>query len=469
MSALAVHLDADLTEPFPIGAGNVLVVTGRCHHPTRALRRLTLVVDGAAFPIVNHSCLRPEMPAQGPDANARTSGFWVTVPFAAIAEPRRVTLALRAELDDGSVADVDAGALELVPARPAIPAARDADALVAICLATCDPDPAFFAAQIDSLLTQTHQRWVCIVSDDGSAAERFAAIVAATARDPRFTVVRNDVRLGHYRNFERALGCVPAEAGFVALSDHDDIWYPEKLAVSLAAFGPETTLVYTDMDVVAVDGRVLSRTYWTTRRNNYTDLAALVFANTVTGASTVFRTALLAVVLPFPIRVGEAYHDHWIACAALTAGTIGYVDAPMYAYRQHADNVLGHFAPPGHRLLPKPGDVLRALGRAGLAQRTLTTLWRLREIYDRDVVRLVVIARVLLERLRDRTTPTKRRTLEHIARLERSRIGLAREAIAAAITRRPTLGAERYCLRGAFAAWVLDRYYRWRAATGVRR
>ena len=150
---------------------------------------------------------------------------------------------------------------------------------------------------------------------------------AATAKDPRFTVVAHPTRLGHYGNFERVLAAVPPDADFVALADQDDVWYPEKLTRTLAAFRPETTLVYADMDVVAPDGTRLAPTYWTTRRNNFTDLASLVFANTVTGAASVFRAELLADVLPFPPRIGDAYHDHWIGCVALTRGSLGYVDA----------------------------------------------------------------------------------------------------------------------------------------------
>jgi hypothetical protein len=256
---------------------------------------------------------------------------------------------------------------------------------------------------------------------------------------------------------------VPADAEFVALSDHDDVWYPEKLATTLAAFRADTPLVYTDMDLVTSEGRRIASTYWTTRRNNYTDLAALLFANTVTGAATVFRASLLNTVLPFPTRIGEAYHDHWIACAALSVGTIEYVDASTYAYRQHSANVLGHWAPRAHRLIPHPRDVWRTVWRSGVGG-ILAELWQLREIYDCDVVRLVVIARVLLLRCGGRTTAAKRAVLARVADLERARFGLVREAIVAGLARRPTLGAERYCLKGAFAAWLLDHYYRASAA-----
>ena len=66
------------------------------------------------------------------------------------------------------------------------------------------------------------------------------------------------------------------------------------------------------------------------------------YANTVTGAASVFRGALLDAALPFPPPHGRAFHDHWLACAAFVAGGLAYVDRPLYDYTQHADNVIGH-------------------------------------------------------------------------------------------------------------------------------
>ena len=39
-----------------------------------------------------------------------------------------------------------------------------------------------------------------------------------------------------------------------------------------------------------------------------------------------FRRKLLDYLLPFPDKVGDAYHDHWLGVTAMTLGSIGYVD-----------------------------------------------------------------------------------------------------------------------------------------------
>ena len=139
---------------------------------------------------------------------------------------------------------------------------------------------------------------------------------------------------------------MPPSADFVALADQDDDWHWNKLATLLAAFDKQTSLVYSDMRLVTAAGDCLSQTYWTTRQNNYTDLAALALVNTVTGAASMFRRDLLSHVLPFPDRPGDQYHDHWIALVATALGSIRYVDRPLYDYVQHSSNVIGHFAKP---------------------------------------------------------------------------------------------------------------------------
>src|SRR5437879_6590707 len=99
------------------------------------------------------------------------------------------------------------------------------------------------------------------------------------------------------------------------------------------------------MRIVSADGDVRSPTYWTTRKPNRGNLAELLIANTVTGAAAMLRRRVLDDILPFPPAFGAAFHDHWLACAALAAGEIRYVDQPLYDYVQHGGNVIGHFAP----------------------------------------------------------------------------------------------------------------------------
>lgn len=227
---------------------------------------------------------------------------------------------------------------------------RELHAEMVVCMATYRPARERLKRQVNSLRNQSYENWVCIICDDGSDEESIAMIRASCGDDQRFLVVTHSHNIGFYRNFERALHYVPDDARYVALSDQDDLWYPEKLQTLVgrleADSGQEvrqdSMLVYSDMRVVDVDGGVISNTYWRNRRNNFKDPDVVLLANTVTGAACVMQSQLLKLLLPFPEPIGDAFHDHWMACCALGTGTIQYVDQPLYDYFQYDDSVIGH-------------------------------------------------------------------------------------------------------------------------------
>lgn len=282
--------------------------------------------------------------------------------------------------------------------------------LVAICMATYEPEPALLERQLDSIRAQTHQNWVCLISDDGSAGERLARLRELTAADPRFTLSRGSGRLGFYLNFERALGMVPAEATYVALADQDDRWYPQKLATLIDACAG-ARLAYSDMRIVDEAGAVLAETFWEGRANNYTNLASLLLSNTVTGAASLFERRLLELALPFPAPIGDPFHDQWLAALALATGRIAYVDRPLYDYVQHGGAARGHAAameswdPRRLLSLRHPRRSLRAVAAHG------------RRSYAENVRRIGLSARTIEARAGDRLAADKARTLRRVARL----------------------------------------------------
>ncbi len=454
---LVAHLDRPLPESLMVGRGNVLYLTGRCYHPERTLRALAVLVDDVPHAVANHSLLRPDVPSDDPaigdtSPNSLTSGFWLALPVAAIAAERAVALRWQALLDDGRYCDREIGTVRLLPGEPeprTAEAMRDEAPLVAVCLATHNPDPRRFAEQIESLRGQTHRRWICIVSDDDSAPDRWHAITSAVGDDRRFDVARSGERVGHYRNVARALGRVPRDAAYVALARQDDVWDPDALARTVASFAGDATLVHAAVDFASL----------TTTGNDARDLASVLFADTVPGQASAFRTTLLPDVLPFPPAVGEASADHWIACVALTAGRLAGGEGSVPARRLGAHD-LDHHGRRRRRMRPRRADVADALRHGELARRFMAELWRHREAYGAHVVRVIVMARVLLLRRGDVTTVEKRAVLARIAALEAAPFGLVREAVAALLERRPTRGAEWRWLRGTIAARLLDWRYR---------
>jgi glycosyltransferase involved in cell wall biosynthesis len=301
------------------------------------------------------------------------------------------------------------------PAEATAPAFSDgAGPRVAICMATYEPPADLLRVQLDSIREQTHGNWVCLISDDGSSEERFSDLRSLIEGDPRFVVSRSPGRLGFYRNFERALSMAPADADFVTLCDQDDRWHPDKLERLLEAIGG-AQLVYSDSRIVTPGGELVRPSFWTERRNNYTNFGSLLLANSVTGASSLFRRDLLDDALPLPPRIAKGFHDHWLAIVALARGEIAYLDEPLWDYVQHEAAVIGHLQA---NKRPKPV-------RRHLMERLRNPTGGSRVVYYYDWQQQLLFARVLRLRCAPKLTPAKRRTLDRLLSADDRLSGLA--------------------------------------------
>ncbi len=338
---MTAELRASLSEPVPerlsVGAGTAFYLEGTCEADMLKIRSLSVSVGANERRVVARG-----MPSEG--AWRPLATWWAVVPLAPVEKPEALPVSLRAKLSDGTFASARLGEVELSPGSRADPAGDPSmsESHVAIAMATYEPPPDLFQRQIDSIRAQTHEEWSCVISDDGSSPASLAQMRATLADDPRFRLFLSEERLGVYGNFERALSLIPPEAGICAFSDQDDYWYPEKLARLVERLGPGVHLAYSDARIVSDDGAHIADTYWTHRRNNNTDLGAMLLANTVTGGASAFKRELLEHALPFPPRYRDAYHDHWVALCALALGRISYVDEPLYDYVQHSGSAIGY-------------------------------------------------------------------------------------------------------------------------------
>jgi glycosyltransferase involved in cell wall biosynthesis len=469
-AALQVQLESELPSELAVGAGTALFLCGWCFCPAGPIRSLSFLVDGEPQPVVASGMPRLDPfralhPGLDPFATAALSsdpnsaadplllsyrsGFWGTVTITAHGGGE-CRLSLRAELENGGEAVAELGRIPRRAPRDPVTATWPSDAAgprVAIAMATYEPPLELLQRQLDSIRAQSHRNWICIVSDDCSSPERYAAIVEAIGDDPRFVLSRAPRRQGFYRNFERALELIPPEARFVAMADQDDIWHPDKLEALLAAVGG-AQLVYSDARVVSGGDEVISETWWSTRSNNHSDLLSLLVANSVTGAASLFPRELLDHALPFPPAQFAHFHDHWIGLTALALGEVAFVDRPLYDYVQHGDASLGHAAA---NQMTSLRDRLRQ--RRAPAERV--RMWRLH--YFVDVCRLTQFATILKLRCGDRMTADKRRALDRFLEADRSvtaltSLGLRGVRELTSRSKPETLGAE----------WMLFHAIAWR-------
>jgi glycosyltransferase involved in cell wall biosynthesis len=135
--------------------------------------------------------------------------------------------------------------------------AQDAP-LVSIVLPTYNR-VSYLAESIQSCLDQTYPHWELIVVDDASTDGTADALTAFSARDPRIRVIRHETN----RRLPAALntGFALAQGEYLTWTSDDDRFHPcflEKL-VHLLQTRAEIDFVYTDIEILDVQGRVVRR------------------------------------------------------------------------------------------------------------------------------------------------------------------------------------------------------------------
>jgi glycosyltransferase involved in cell wall biosynthesis len=232
-------------------------------------------------------------------------------------------------------------------ARPAQGAGLPGRHRISIALCTYN-GARFLRPQLDSFAAQTRMPDELIVCDDGSTDETLT-IVEEFARQAPFPVRihPNEQRLGSTKNFEKAIGLCTGD--LIATSDQDDVWLPDKLALSESAIDaqPGRGLVFSNADVVDDELRPLGHHLWEAihfgcirrwhvRRGR--GFRVLLRQWVVTGATMMFRAEHRAHVLPIP---PNWVHDGWIAFIIGALAPIGFVDRATILYRQHAAQQIG--------------------------------------------------------------------------------------------------------------------------------
>ncbi|WP_353815387.1 glycosyltransferase family 2 protein [Agromyces sp. SYSU T00266] len=211
----------------------------------------------------------------------------------------------------------------------------------------------FVGEQVATILGQTRPVDEIVVSDDASADDTIA-IVERAVQEYRATgaavdllVLRNDVPLGVTANFEQALRAATGDV--IALSDQDDLWHPDRIAVALAAFEerPSLCLVAGDAELVDAQGTAMPASLFDTLgideplRASVDGAAAfdeLLRRNLLTGATMMLRRELVELAAPFP---ASWVHDEWLAVVAAVSGGIGFRAERLIGYRQHGSNQIG--------------------------------------------------------------------------------------------------------------------------------
>lgn len=218
-----------------------------------------------------------------------------------------------------------------------------------ISIALCTYNGArFLREQLASYVAQERLPDELVACDDGSTDDTLA-ILKQFAESAPFAVriEPNPEKLGVARNFSRAIGL--CSGGVIALSDQDDIWFPNKLRVigDLFASDGRFGMVIPDAVAIGEDGRTLDYGLWdavrfTTRERTAARrgrlLDVLLRHYVATGATLAFRSTFRKLIQPIP---AHCLHDAWIAFLVASVSHGHIIDEPLIGYRQHPTQTSG--------------------------------------------------------------------------------------------------------------------------------
>lgn len=210
-----------------------------------------------------------------------------------------------------------------------------------ILLTTYNTKIEYLKEQIDSILKQTYKNFNLLISDDCSNNGELKEILKEyKEQDKRIKLFFQEKNLGYNKNFEFLLE--KSTENYIMFSDHDDIWYPEKIEKCLKKIKEEKVdLVYCNSNQIDENGSIINNNYFKYKNmpliNGKGKLAISRYIGI--GCSQIITKKIKEKMLPFKKEV--IAHDWLASFLANEENGITYIDEPLFGYRLHNANVFG--------------------------------------------------------------------------------------------------------------------------------
>lgn len=212
---------------------------------------------------------------------------------------------------------------------------------VDVLMATYNTNIKYLKEQIDSVLNQTYKNIALLISDDNSSNKEVRDVLKEyEKKDNRIKIYTQENNIGYIKNFEFLLK--ESTADYIMFSDHDDVWYIDKVEKSLKKLiEKEVDLVYCNSTQIDENGKVIRNNYFKYKNVPLIDGKNKLGASRCIGigCSQIITKAVKNRMIPFKDNVMA--HD-WLAAFIANEGKgISYVEEPLFGYRLHNTNVFG--------------------------------------------------------------------------------------------------------------------------------
>lgn len=202
----------------------------------------------------------------------------------------------------------------------------------------------FLDEQLSSIANQSWSNIDVLVSDDGSSDDTLKILEAWSCNWTKggFRILKGPQK-GFSENFRYLLCSVENDQTYIAFSDQDDIWHPNKLENAvrkMALIDTSQPAMYCSRTrLVDADGKELGFSPLFSKMPSFENSLTQSLAG---GNTIVLNTAAFCSVRESALRVNFISHDWW--CYQILTGIGGYVyydPVPQIDYRQHTNNIFG--------------------------------------------------------------------------------------------------------------------------------
>ncbi len=218
---------------------------------------------------------------------------------------------------------------------------------IAILLATYNSHK-FICEQLDSIYSQTYNNVFIYIRDDGSTDNTIEIIDSYRQKYSNIFILNDNIKnRGTLCSFMWLLEHV--DANYYMFCDHDDVWLPQKIEISLKKMETISNrnskvpiIVCSDLVVVDEHLKIINNSFWDymkLRPSLLSQKKYIYTCNFVTGCTMLINRKAKDVSFPF---YGAIMHDSWISLRVIeNDGIINYISKPLVLYRQHGNNVFG--------------------------------------------------------------------------------------------------------------------------------
>jgi glycosyltransferase involved in cell wall biosynthesis len=204
--------------------------------------------------------------------------------------------------------------------------------LVSIALCTYNGEK-YLAKQLDSIFTQDYLNLEVIVVDDCSMDNTLNILKEYQKRHNNLQLIINDRNLGFNQNFKKALSLCRAD--YIAIADQDDIWFKDKISLSMQHIG-DNLMLYHDSEYIDNNGLSLHKSTSSHHRFVAGNCAQnLIYYNCISGHACLIKRDLLTLTPPFDHLL---YYDWWLAYTAACTGKINYITNKLVKHRKHDES-----------------------------------------------------------------------------------------------------------------------------------